>query len=313
VLIPCYNAERWIGETLGSVHRQTWKNVQIVVVNDGSTDRSESVLRAMARANTSVVTQENRGPSAAMNAAFARAEGEFIQYLDADDILGPDKIELQIRRLAEAKDCVATAEWARFHNRIEDAEFHPDENWRDMDSIDWLVSAWRDGGGMLFPAQWLIPRAIVERVGPWREDLRLNNDGEYFSRIVLASRRVLFCAGARAYYRSGLPGSVSGTKSHAGWVSQQKVLEACESYLLERENTERTQRAVSLLWQRFAHVCYPYDRSIALDAEQRAHRLHSVRVSPGGGPALRFLMRLIGWKTARVLQLKYYRIRYGGE
>lgn len=246
-----------------------------------------------------------------MNAALANARGEFIQYLDADDILGPDKIELQLRRVADARDCVAASEWARFHNRIDEAEFEPDDNWRDMAPVDWLVSAWRDGGGMLFPAMWLIPRPVIDQAGPWREDLTLNNDGEYFCRIVLASAGILFCAGARAYYRSGLTGSVSGMKSNAGWVSQRKSLEACERYLLEREDSDRTRRVVAFLWQRFAHASYPYAPDIGNDAERRARRLHPAALLPQGGPMFRQVMRIAGWRFARRIQRFYYGLRYG--
>jgi glycosyltransferase involved in cell wall biosynthesis len=310
VLIPCYNAERWIGATIESVLQQTWTNIQLVVVNDGSTDRSEAVLREFADPRLTVVSQSNRGQTAALNRCLGEAKGAFIQYLDADDILDRQKIERQMRRLIQAGDCIATSEWARFYDGIENARFEPDENWRDMDPVDWLVSAWRDGGGMLFPAQWLIPRAIVERAGPWREDLTLNNDAEYFARAVLASKRVLFCEGARAYYRSGIALSLSRLRSKSGWISQQKVLEACQTYLLAREDSDRTRRAASLLWQRFAHASYPFDRAIANDAERRAFALHSVRLQPGGGPAFRFLIRFVGWKAGRVLQQWYYRIRY---
>jgi glycosyltransferase involved in cell wall biosynthesis len=311
VLIPCYNAERWIRATVDSVLRQTWKNLQIVIVNDGSTDRSEEHLREYARAGVTVVDQENRGQTAALNRCLAEARGEFVQYLDADDVLDGEKIERQMGRLMHATDCIATSEWARFYDDVSSARFEADENWRDMDPVDWLVSAWRDGGGMLFPAQWLMPKAIVDRVGPWREDLTLNNDAEYFTRAVLASKRVLFCEGARAYYRSGIHGSLSGMRSKSGWISQKHVLEACQSYLLAREDSPRTRRAASLLWQRFAHASYPHDREIANDAERRGHALDSVRVDPGGGRALRFLIRILGWKTGRVLQTWYYRIRHG--
>jgi glycosyltransferase involved in cell wall biosynthesis len=311
VVIPCYNAERWIGRTLESVQKQTWRNIQVVVVNDGSTDASESRIRELKYPDLVLINQPNRGSSAAINRGLQDAKGDFIQYLDADDLIHPEKIERQMRRLMTERDCVATSEWARFYTDFDDARFLPDENWRDLDPVDWLVSAWRVGGGMLFPAQWLIPKSIVEGVGAWREDLTLNNDGEYFTRVVLASRRLLFCEGARAYYRSGLPGSLSKLKSEKGWISQEKSQELCQQYLLAAENSDRTRRAIALLWQRFAHTCYPYHPHLANEALRKARALHPVSMKPEGGPAMKIALRLVGWKAARRLQHWYYRWRYG--
>src|ERR1700737_4154719 len=148
VVIPCYNAERWIESTLQSGQKQTWKNIQLVVVNDGSTDASENRIRAFEHQNLLLINQPNRGQTAALNRGVAEARGNFIQYLDADDLLDSEKIERQVRRLVSEPGCIATSEWARFFEDVEDARFEPDDNWRDLDPVDWLVSAWRDGGGM---------------------------------------------------------------------------------------------------------------------------------------------------------------------
>ena len=114
VLIPCYNAGRWIDETLDSVLAQTWPNVEIIVVDDGSTDDSGAILDGYAARGVTCIHQPNRGKTAALNRCLHGARGEFVQYLDADDLLAPDKIELQVSRLTEAEGCIATAKWARF-------------------------------------------------------------------------------------------------------------------------------------------------------------------------------------------------------
>lgn len=302
VLIPCYNAASLIGETLDSVLRQTWPNLEIIVVDDGSEDDSVAVVERLESSRVRLVRQSNAGAATARNRALAESNGDLIQYLDADDLLSPRKIELQVDRLTNRVDCIASAEWARFYRSPDEAAFLRDDTWQDLPPVEWLVRAWEQGGGMLFPALWLVPRPIVRSVGPWREDLSLNDDGEYFTRVVLASKQVLFADEARTYYRSGIEGSLSGLKSRKGWDSQFTAVALCESYLIAREDSDRTRRVCSMLWQRFAHASYPYYATLANKALERAGKLHGARLTPGGGHAFRVVASLLGWKAARVLQ-----------
>lgn len=302
VLIPCYNAGRWIRETLESVLAQTWPNIEIVVVDDGSTDDTVAVVEGFDSKRVTLIKQQNSGAAAARNRALTESRGDFIQYLDADDLLSPNKIQLQMDRLINQPDCIAMGEWARFRCDPDEAEFTPDDTWQDLDPVEWLVRAWRDGGGMLYPALWLAPRHVMANAGPWRSELSLNDDGEFYSRVVLAATKVLFCEGARTYYRSGISGSLSGLKSRKGWESQFKVIGLCQGYLLAREDSERTRRVCSMLWQRFAHAAYPYCHSLANEALRRARALHSAELVPDGGRLFQFVTRIAGWKVGRVLQ-----------
>jgi glycosyltransferase involved in cell wall biosynthesis len=302
VLIPCYNAGRWIRETIESVLNQTWQNIEIIVVDDGSSDDSVAVIKHFDSPRIKLIQQPNAGAASARNRALSESKGEYIQYLDADDLLSPRKIELQMARLANHPGCIASAEWARFRSTPDEAIFSADDTWQDLEPAEWLIRAWNDGGGMLYPALWLVPREIMTRAGPWHPELTVNDDGEFFARVILASDGVLFCEGARTYYRSGITGSLSGLKSRKGWESQFKVLGLCQGYLLAREDSERTRRACAMLLQRFAHASYPYARDLASQALDRAASLHTDRLEPEGGRSFRLASRVLGWKAARVLQ-----------
>lgn len=303
VLIPCYNAVKYVGETLETVFSQTWPEIEVIVVDDGSTDRSADVVRSFARANLRLIQQPNRGQTAALNVCVSQATGDFVQYLDADDLLQPDKIARQMQRLLDAPRCIASAEWGRFYRTPQETRFCEEPVWRDLAPIDWLVLSRAEGLGMMFPALWLLPMPIVRAAGPWREDLTLNNDAEYFTRALLASDRILFCAGARCHYRSGIPGSLAGSSSPPALDSGFKVLELCESYARAVEDSERVRRCFALSWQHFAYFVYPYNRLTAKRALGRAGSLHPVRIRPSGGPKFQALSRVLGWRAARVLQL----------
>src|SRR4051812_12704913 len=98
VIIPIYNAEQYIAETLLSALAQTHRNIEIIVVDDGSTDGSAAVVKLIAASDARVrlISQPNRGVAHARNCAIAEAQGEFIAPLDADDLWHPKKIERQI-------------------------------------------------------------------------------------------------------------------------------------------------------------------------------------------------------------------------
>ena len=101
ILIPAYNAEEWIAESIESAVAQTWPRKEIIVVDDGSTDRTCDVARGFASQIVKVVSTENQGQSAAVNTAYGLCQGDYIQELDADDLLAPDKIEKQLAALRE--------------------------------------------------------------------------------------------------------------------------------------------------------------------------------------------------------------------
>jgi hypothetical protein len=229
--------------------------------------------------------------------------GTHIQFLDADDILDPSKIALQLQRLIERPDCVASSEWGRFYEDPSTATFLRDDTWEDHDPLDWLAASRSDGLGMLFPAIWLIPRQLTQLAGPWNEALTLGDDGEYFTRVLLRARKVLFCRGARCRYRSGIKGSLSGRRTLTAWQSQFRVTELCESHLLEREDSARIRSGLALSWQRLAHAAYPYAPTIAEAALLRAQRLHPVSIKPDGGLAFNFVRQIVGWRLARRLQV----------
>src|SRR5271157_2090174 len=96
ILMPAFNAEEWIADTIRSAIGQTWQRKEIIVVDDGSTDQTLAVARQFASKEVVVVTQPNQGASTARNHALSLSQGDYIQWLDADDLLGREKITRQM-------------------------------------------------------------------------------------------------------------------------------------------------------------------------------------------------------------------------
>ena len=296
ILVPCHNAAAWLGETLDSALAQTWPCCEIVVIDDGSTDDSLARARAFEARGVRVAAQPNRGASAARNHALRLSRGEFIQFLDADDLLAPDKIERQMRALvATPAGCIAAGPWGRFTHDPAAAVFSPEENWRDATPVEWLALNFA-GRGMMPPAAWLTPRTLTDAAGPWDERLSLNDDGEYFCRVLLASAGVRFCADARSLYRSNLTGSLSNRRTDTAWRSAFLSFELCLHHLLAREDSPRTRRAGADVFQRLAFEMFPDCPALVRECEARARSLGDSPARPGGGRVFQLLAGVVGWK-----------------
>jgi glycosyltransferase involved in cell wall biosynthesis len=302
ILIPCYNAELWLTETIESALGQTWPHTEIIVVDDGSSDKSLEVARRFEPHGIRIIAQSNHGASAARNAARAACQGEWLQFLDADDLLAPDKIEQQMRLAASVgDDFVLCATWSRFTRTPADADFTPQPLCIDTTPVDWIVTKF-DRNAMMHPAAWLIPRALAERAGPWNESLSLDDDGEYFTRVVLASRGVRFCSRAASYYRSGLDRSLSGAKSETAWASAFHSLELSAERLQHAENSPRTRHACATAFQRYIHEAYPRAAASRRRAAVHVAALGGSDLAPSGGPKFQLARRLVGWRLAKRLQ-----------
>ena len=113
ILIPAFDAQEWIADTIKSAVGQTWPRKEIIVVDDGSRDQTLSIARQFASKEVSVVTQANQGAAAARNHAFSICQGDYIQWLDADDLLAPDKIERRSEERRVGKEC--RSRWSPYH------------------------------------------------------------------------------------------------------------------------------------------------------------------------------------------------------
>jgi len=101
VIVPAYNAEKYIPETIQSVLGQTYEAWELIIVDDGSTDKTAETVAAFDDRRIRLVEQENRGVGAARNAGIALAQGDYITFLDADDVLPPESLAARVRYLEE--------------------------------------------------------------------------------------------------------------------------------------------------------------------------------------------------------------------
>jgi len=309
IVIPCRNGAAWLSENIRSCLNQSWSNLEIIVIDNASTDNSLAVARTFERHGVIVLQCDWQGASTARNFGLERANGDLIQFLDADDVLHTDKIRIQVERLAAAPpDAVASSAWARFRDSPSEAVFVPEPVWRDFTPEEFLIASWL-GGGMMPNFAWLTPRTLIERAGPWDETLSLNDDGEFFSRIVLAASSVACCLNARGYYRGGHYTSLSRRRDREALSSAYAATDLSCGYLLRRCTSERARQACAAHYQRFAYDAYPDAPDLVAKAERRAIELGGSTLKPGGGPGFQLLSRGFGWKCAKRCQVAWHKLR----
>jgi glycosyltransferase involved in cell wall biosynthesis len=304
ILIPAFNAERWIDKCIESAVAQTWPRKEIIVVDDGSTDATFRIASSVSSSLVQVRKQENQGASAARNHALSLAQGDYIQWLDADDVLAPDKIERQLEGSEGGRSSriLLSGAWGKFYGRPERAKFSPDFLWEDMKASEWMYRKVEYGLWMAIES-WLVSRRLTEMVGPWNESLSLAIDGEYFNRVLSISERVRFFPEARVFVRRGNVG-ISSKLSLNDEKVDSLALVAFSSIktLMSMENSERTRDACVKHLQRASVNFYGNRPEIWTQMELMAQRLGGELETPSLAGGYRWLQRLLGFRFAKKAQ-----------
>jgi len=310
ILIPAHNAARWLAATLESALAQTCPLKEIIVIENGSSDNTAEIARRYADQGVRLFSIPTSTAAHARNRAFDESHGEFIQYLDADDLLSPGKIERQLNQLDAANPILSLSARAEFFDG-EAATLAPlQTGWPFIASTDpkaWLAELLGAGGrgGFVALHQWLTPRSLIEQAGPWNETLTVNDDGEFFSRVLLNAREIRTALSEVAYYRRHQCGkNLSGSYRQEGrhLESMLHATELISSHLLAITHDPRLPVALSRHFYECAYFCHPARAAASRRAEARALQLDPTARPPAptsGKAAL--VRRLFGWRTERRL------------
>lgn len=307
ILVPAFNAERWVADTIKSALAQTWPRKEIIVVDDGSTDETLAISRQFTSDTVKVATQPNQGAAAARNKAYSICQGDYLQWLDADDLLAPDKITSQMEVLQGCEDIrtVASAAWGHFFNRPGRARFAPTSLWTDLSPIEWLRRNLEQGAFMQ-TASWLVSRQLTEAAGPWDARLLGDDDGEYFSRVVRLSDGIRFVPQAKTFYRR----VASARLSHVG-LSKKKLdahflaMQLQIRNIRSLEDSDPVRRACLAFLQRYMSYFYPERLDVVKQLNQLAADLGGAVHVPRLSWKYAWIQKVFGWTAAKRTQLYY--------
>jgi glycosyltransferase involved in cell wall biosynthesis len=307
ILIPAFNAQRWIADTIESALGQTWERKEILIVDDGSTDQTLEVARRFASKMLTVVTQPNQGAAAARNKAFSLSQGDYIQWLDADDLLDPTKVARQLEASdgCFSKRTLLSSAWGHFIRRPYRADFNPTLLWSDLSPREWLVRALGQGLFMQ-PATWLVSRELASTAGPWDIRLSFDDDGEYCCRLVRFSDGVHFVPEARVFYRRSGAGSLSNIE----WKSKRLESEFLSmklqvSHLLTLQDDEEAREACISYLQRYLIDFYPERLDVVNELRRLAESLGGWLEVPRLPRKYAWIQKVFGWPATKRIQLYY--------
>jgi len=309
VIIPAYNASKTIAETLDSVVNQTWENIEVFVIDDGSEDDTYVIAKKYQSDKIKVLKQKNSGACVARNTGLLLSSGDYVQFLDADDVLSHDKIEKQIMVLNGRQDLMVISDTVHFF----DGEDYQNMKAREEsfwifdtdDPIDFLVRLFGGYGKrwMVQTSAWLTPKNIIDNISPWNEQLLLDQDGEYFTKAVLASKGIRKTEGTN-YYRRFVRGHNISEKAHKykNLKSALHSLKLKADYLGKHTQSEKYQQAMASLFCEIAINAYPQYKDIVIECEQRIKETEKKPEIPVlGGRIIESVKYVSGWKSAKML------------
>ncbi len=169
-IIPVYNGECYLAEAIASVLKQTYQPVEVIVVDDGSTDNSADIARSFPEVR--YIYQPNQGVAVARNTGIAAASGEFIAFLDQDDLWTPNKLSLQVNYLLENPDIGYTL--ANMRAFLEPGIEWP--SWATKDYLSQETPAYIVGS-------LVVRKSVLDKIGDFASHYKFGNDSDWFFRI----------------------------------------------------------------------------------------------------------------------------------
>lgn len=317
IIIPTYNAEATIEYCLKSALDQTWKNKEIIVVDDGSSDATLNIL-AKYSAKIQIKRSKHEGAAISRNKGIEHSQGDYLQFLDADDTLDPAKIEKQIMALNGAStEVVAISPYSTFSSLTE-GPYWKAQGWPFMSSkepVQWLVDLW--GGGKHSPEMiqtgcWLISKDLALKAGGWKKELSgsPDDDGEFFARVVCHSKEIVSVNDVyvhwRRYAQTGY--SLSGRDDYRSAQLALETIREKEKTLFSFTDSKAARAAIANQYLIYVVRWIGKYPDLVEQARQSERRLGGATYYPGK-TRFGFLSRVIGFKNAKTIALAWHKIK----
>lgn len=312
IILTNHNKWPYIRESINSILNQSHVNWELIIVSDSCNDASVDYVAQVNDKRVKKFNVDFKNAAKSRNFGFEKSSGKFIQYFDADDILAKKKIETQLESLRTNKlglsvcRTLAISEDGTFMEEI-DREFLDEPN-----PIEFIFSLYSNPyRGMVQPNAWLFSRELHEIAGIWNENLTLDDDGEFFCRIILKSERIIFCNEILNFYRKfrKINHSLSSLKNlnslESGYLSAVLKVE----YLLNcgKFSKKQIDKVNASFFSVIASDSYLINQKVYKMSMKKCN-LAGCFYNPYPGGVSYFFSSLIGWRVVKVIKFLKYKI-----
>lgn len=303
IIMPAYNASAYIAEAIQSVLNQTWTNWELIIVDDGSTDDTLQIAQSFARKDSciQVYHQHNQGGCVARNEALKHIAGDYVQYLDADDMLDKDKLAKQLE-YATNDDILQYGTCVRLSyngNLLKSSmaglynDFSP--------AIEAQIAIWQNHFNSFPYSSYLIPRAISDMVGEWNVQLKRSQDSEYMARVLALAKKLVYVPDAIFYYRQ-VENSVSAKPlSRQQMQSEAIVCDVIADVILAHSKSMSAKRACEIHYTDVLTAWYPQNRFLVKDM-LKSMKVRGLNFNfENRGRLFHVLKNIFGWRVAVIV------------
>lgn len=255
VIVPSYNREKFIYRCINSVYKQTYRPIELIVIDDGSTDKSAEIIEKFKKEKScddfiiKFIQQENSGAQVARNKGIKNSTGEYIQFLDSDDELDEKKLEIQIKYFDENPQYdinYTNGKLINENNIITDYNLSKPLSNTEM---DYVYAPWQCMTA-------LYKKEAVIKIGLWNEDLSINQDWEYSLRAIINESKVGYINDKLCYYRKH-SGENIGTNLTAKKILG-KELSTHSIYNLLKKKKKLNDKLLPFFYKRFMYCIIQY-------------------------------------------------------
>ncbi|AMA09214.1 glycosyltransferase [Picosynechococcus sp. PCC 73109] len=299
IIIPCYNAEKWIGEAIESALRQTYSPIEIIVVDDGSTDNSLSAIKKY-ESKIKWITSENLGVSAARNKGIKISSGDFIQFIDADDYISPGKIQKQLDFLLTSNADIVYGDWCYQYQKSDD-EYELSDVKIGEPVEDYIYYTLKN---MIPHCSCLYRKIVVERVSGFDESLKIAEDYDFSFRLAFSGAKFAYQSGCHYFYRI----HSSTTLSTGQGIKHPKFVELSLDKItaLLEENYLLTEKYCYSLAKKYFFTAKNYlnfgELTMANTCYEKSLKLSkNGKFKPDGNSKFETTYRILGWQTILVI------------
>ena len=313
IIMPVYNAATFLVGSIESILKQTYPNIELIIIDDSSTDESFAIAKSFEGASVKVLKQKNAGAAVARNTGLGVATGTYIQFLDVDDYLTIDKIEKQMAELAGRINVIAVCNYASFINDDEIEGLKADDQSSFIYSSDCpsdflinLLGGYGNDSNFIQTNCWLTPRAIIDKSGFWRNYRCPDDDGEFFSRVILNCEGIIYVPLILNFYRRQNNDFKLSTNSTKKYVQNTLLtIDLKYQFLQLKHSSLALERAFAKQYLDYAIFNYPlYTIFSKISLKRYIQFNQKVELPILGGKFIEFVKLIFGWRFVRLL--KYY-------